>query len=97
MSSRRWMRGERAYVANVDQSCKQLQRVEKARTALAPLAGRPLEPEGQQAGSLARQIFLHEAVIRMSLQARVIDPCNLVVLLQVLRDLKRAVADPVHP
>ena len=41
--------GERAYVANVDQSCKQLQRVEKTCAALAPLAGRPLESEGQQA------------------------------------------------
>ena len=84
--------GERLRVADVDQSREQLQRVLEPRAALEPA----LHAEADDAAGLAAEVLLHQAVVGVVGQARVVHPADLRMLFQVLGDRHRVLADAVH-
>src|SRR5450830_843955 len=71
---------QRLGIADIDQACKQLQRILKLRAA----GQAAFDTEGQNAGWLAVEIFLRQRVIGMIFKSGIVDPIDLRMLLQIL-------------
>src|SRR5450830_619944 len=75
---------QRLGIADIDQACKQLQRILKLRAA----GQAAFDTEGQNAGWLAVEIFLRQRVIGMIFKSGIVDPIYLRMLLQILGTAK---------